>query len=186
MLYHYLVIEGDDVAYYVYSYQIKDKFSNKLFLEIPEDATFATRHRADQTIYFRKEGYWHNGENWVHSGYTKKDFEKDEMIWECTIKPFFVKEESIKGVKIKELPAYVVNPEVLDIHWKVEYFKKWLEGKPIQYKVGGTHWHNMTENSLSYFAHNNVQLRDKPREIEIDGKLFPPEQAINYLKNNYL
>lgn len=185
MLYHYLVVADNDVSYVVSNYEVKEHAKGKKYLLIPEDATFATRHEANKTIYFRKNGYWNNGEKWIHSGYNKIDFEKDEIVWERQWKPVTVIKESSRDILNTTLP-FTINTDVMNIDWKVVYFKKWLEGKPIQYKLGGTHWHNMTENSLSYFAHTSVQLRDRPTEIEIDGKLFSPEQAINYLKNNYL
>lgn len=188
MLFHYLVLAGDNISYVAFNYQIKEYDKDRQYLPIPAHATFATRHNDNPhqpKIVFRQSGQWHDGEDWLQSMYNKEYCEKEfEIVWERDWIPTVIKESS-RGIKIKDL-SEVVNPDVLNINWKVEYFKKWLEGKPIQYKLGGTHWHNMTENSLSYFSHNNVQLRDRPTEIEIDGKLFSPEQAINYLKNNYL
>lgn len=68
---------------------------------------------------------------------------------------------------------------------RVEMFDKWLSGKPIQYKLGGKQWHNLTENSLKYLQRSDIELREKPKLVEVDGVLLEKEYAIKFIESNY-
>lgn len=68
---------------------------------------------------------------------------------------------------------------------RVEMFEKWLNNEPIQYKLGGTQWHNMTEASLKFLKRSDIELREKPKLVKVDGQTLNKEDAIKFIERNY-
>lgn len=94
-------------------------------------------------------------------------------------------------ISIDELKS-LAQPENISkttkIDYIVDYFKKYLEGEKVQYRVKDTkQWHNLTPNSLNIFANTllNLEFRVIPKKVEIDGVLMSKEEAIKYLNKHY-
>ena len=68
---------------------------------------------------------------------------------------------------------------------RVQMFEKWLHGEEIQYKLGGTQWHNMTEASLKFMKRSDIELREKPKLVQVDGQNLNKEDAIKFIERNY-
>lgn len=79
------------------------------------------------------------------------------------------------------------NPTDLEV--VASYFIKYLKCIPVQYKCDnkeGSQWHNMTDNSMKYFKHPNIQLREAPKYVTINGVEFKTKEALmKYVDKNY-
>lgn len=71
----------------------------------------------------------------------------------------------------------------------LKYFEMYLKGVDIQFKLDNStepQWYNMTDSSMNAFKHPNVQLREKPRYVTLDGITFKTaHDLLVYLKKEY-
>lgn len=61
-----------------------------------------------------------------------------------------------------------------------------LNGTRIQFKHSGEQWHNVTGKfKLEQLKNKSIKLRVRPDRVSIDGYMFTPQQAIDYINRNY-
>ena len=77
--------------------------------------------------------------------------------------------------------------ETLTKDERVIWFEKFIGGERVQYRVKDTQqWHNMTFKSLVIFDHKDLEFRNAPTVVEIDGFNFhSKESLLKYIDNNY-
>ena len=70
---------------------------------------------------------------------------------------------------------------------RVIWFEKFIGGERVQYRVKDTQqWHNMAFKSLVIFDHKDLEFRNAPTVVEIDGFNFhSKESLLKYIDNNY-
>ena len=95
---------------------------------------------------------------------------------------------SVSNLKDGDFKFRVKRPtETLTKDERVIWFEKFIGGERVQYRVKDTQqWHNMTFKSLVIFDHKDLEFRNAPTVVEIDGFNFhSKESLLKYIDNNY-
>lgn len=83
-----------------------------------------------------------------------------------------------RATKAHEKETLKQNLDILNDHL--------LNGTRIQFKHSGEQWYNVTGKfNLEQLKHKAIKLRVRPDRVSIDGYMFTPQQAIDYINRNY-
>ena len=105
-----------------------------------------------------------------------------------------------KSIMSEYEPLWQRSPTTLDskdttIQNKLKFIEKWLNGEKIQYILGvesdkiqseKTQWHNFTEGAMQYIKRSDINFREAPKYVTINGIEFKSvERLLKHVKNNF-